>query len=171
MHSLPNPPLSRCQYAAAWIAIVVIGLPTVMMTLIGGEAWPFLDYRMYAAAKPSPVVDWLTLVGRTKSGEAFALDHEPYIVPFALSELLQALEGLDIHGEVDATPARRALEGLLTAYEARRQAGEHNGPELVALDAYHVSWVAQTGAANYATPDTHTLLQSVRLPVVVNAPK
>ena len=80
MNMPPIQPLSRRQRAAAWIAIVVIGLPTVVVTLIGGEVWPFLDYRMYADAKLSPVIDWLTLVGRTEDGEAISLDDERYIV-------------------------------------------------------------------------------------------
>jgi len=41
------------------------------------------------------------------------------------SELLRALDALDIVGETDTAPARRALLGLLAAYKQNRLVGEH----------------------------------------------
>ncbi len=156
--------MSPFQWIAAYLAILAFGVPSVIIALAGGEAWPFLDYRMYAEAKLTPEVDWLDLVGRTEDGRLFRLDDEQYIVPFTYSELLRALYSLDVFGEVDASPARRALMGLLVAYEMQRRAGEHDGPPLRALEVYRVGWMAQPGADNYVTPNFRTLLRSVSLP-------
>lgn len=156
--------MSFAQRAAAYLAILAFGVPSVLIALMGGEIWPFLDYRMYADAKPTSEVEWLALVGRTANDAAFPLDDEPYITPFALSELLRALYNLDILGETDATPARRALRGLLAAYDRSRLAGEHNGPRLVALEVYHVQWNAPPNPSSNREPDAQILLQAVYLP-------
>ena len=156
--------MSPFQWITAYLAILAFGAPSIIIALAGGEAWPFLDYRMYAEAKLTPEVDWLDLLGRTKDGRPFVLDDEQYIVPFAYSELLRALYSLDVSGQGDASPARRALIGLLVAYEMQRRAGEHDGPPLRALEVYRVGWMARPGANNYATPAWRTLLQSVSLP-------
>lgn len=156
--------MSPCQSIAAYLAILAFGAPSIIIALAGGEIWPFLDYRMYAEAQPTPEVDWLELVGRTKDGQAFPLDDEHYIVPFAYSELLRALDALDVADTVAQSPARRALIGLLVAYEMQRRAGEHDGPLLKALEVYRVVWTARPGAGNYARPAWRALLQSVALP-------
>jgi hypothetical protein len=155
--------MSLPQRIAAYLAILAFGAPSVIIALVGGEVWPFLDYRMYAEAKLTPEVDWLELVGRTADGRIFPLDDEQYIVPFTYSELLRALDALDVAGEIDPSPARRALRGLLNAYEMQRRAGEHDGPPLAALEVYQVNWMARPGADNYATPASRTLLQSAAL--------
>ena len=147
--------------------MLAFGLPSVLVALVGGEAWPFLDYRMYADSKPTPEVDWLELVGYGPDGTTLRLDDEAYIVPFAYSELLRSLYALDVLGEVDPTPARRALTGLLDAYETQRYLGEHAGPPLDRMEVYRVRWTAQPGAANFDQPDSRTLLQSVSLPVTI----
>ena len=151
------------QRLAAYAAMLAFGLPSVLVALVGGEAWPYLDYRMYADSQSTPEVDWLELVGRAPDGTALWLDNEAYIVPFAYSELLRSLYALDVLGEVDPTPARRALVGLLDAYETQRRLGEHDGPPLDRVEVYRVRWTAQPGAANFNDPDSRTLLQSVSL--------
>ena len=160
-------PLNRRQRLTAYVAMLAFGLPSVLVALVGGEAWPFLDYRMYADSKPKPEVDWLELVGRTLDGTVLRLDKEAYIVPFAYSELLRSLYSLDVLGELDPTPARRALTGLLDAYETQRRLGEHNGPPLDRIKVYRVRWTALPGAANFDEPDSRTPLQSVSLPTTM----
>ena len=160
-------PMRRRQRLAAYVAMLAFGLPSVLVALVGGEAWPFLDYRMYADSKPTLEVDWLELVGRTLDGTVLRLDKEAYIVPFAYSELLRSLYSLDVLGESDPTPARRALAGLLDAYETQRRLGEHDGPPLDRIEVYRVCWTAQPGAANFNEPDSRTLLQSVSLPATM----
>lgn len=156
--------MSPGQRIAAYLAILAFGVPSLIIALVGGEVWPFLDYRMYAEARLTPAVDWLELVGRTEDGRIFPLDDEQYIVPFAYSELLRALDALDVTRAVDLPLARRALVGLLVAYETQRRAGEHDGPPLKALEVYRVGWIVQPGAGNYTTPAWRTLVQSVALP-------
>ena len=156
--------MSLAQRLYAYLAILAFGVPSVVIALVGGEVWPFLDYRMYAEAKLTPEVDWLDLVGRTADGRSIPLVDERYIVPFTLSELLRALYPLDVLGEVDPTPARRAIGGLLVAYEAQRRAGEHDGPRLIAMEVHRVRWTVQPEASNYVTPDSRALLLSVPLP-------
>ena len=160
-------PLSRRHRLAAYVAMLAFGLPSVLVALAGGEVWPFLDYRMYADSKPTADVDWLELVGRTPDGTGVRMDNEAYIVPFAYSELLRSLYALDVLGESDPTPARRALAGLLNAYETQRRLGEHDGPPLARVEVNRVRWSAQPGAANYDSPDSRTLLQSVSLPATM----
>ena len=156
--------MSLAQRLVAYAAILMFGLPSLLVALLGGEAWPFLDYRMYAEAKFVPEVDWLALRGRTDDGGTFSLDDESYIAPFAYSELLRALYTLDVLNEGSAAaPARRALRGLLAAYEQNRLAGEHDGPRLAALEVYRVRWRAHAGGAYDAMPDSHRLLQTVTL--------
>ena len=159
--------MRRRQRLAAYAAMVVFGAPSVVIAIAGGEAWPFLDYRMYADSKPTAEVDWLELVGRTPDGTALKLDDEAYIVPFAYSELLRSLYSLDVLGEVDANPARRALAGLLKAYESRRRLGFHNGALLDRVEVYRLRWTPEPGAANFSEPDSRTLLQSVALPATL----
>lgn len=155
--------MRRRQRLAAYVAMLVFGLPSALVALAGGEVWPFLDYRMYADGNPTSEVDWLELVGRAPDGTALRLDNEAYIVPFAYSELLRSLYTLDVLGEVDPTPARHALAELLDAYETQRRLGEHDGPPLNRIEVYRVHWTAQPGAANFNEPDSRTLLQSVSL--------
>ena len=155
--------MHRRQRLAAYVAMLAFGLPSLLVALAGGEAWPFLDYRMYADSKPTAEVDWLELVGRTPDGTALSLDNEAYIVPFAYSELLRSLYSLDVLGESDPIAARHALAGLLKAYETQRRLGEHGGPPLERVEVYRVRWTALPGAANYDSPDSRTLLQSVSL--------
>lgn len=157
--------MSFMQRATAYLAMLAFGVPSVLIALIGGEVWPFLDYRMYADAKLTSEVEWLALVGRTANDAVFTLDDEQYITPFAPSELLRSLYNLDILGETDTAPARRALQGLLAAYERGRLAGEHNGPRLVALEVYRLQWHAHLREpSGNRPPDTQTLIQTVRLP-------
>ena len=160
-------PVNRRQRLAAYAAMLAFGLPSVLVALAGGEVWPFLDYRMYADSKPTPEVDWLELTGRTPDGVVLRLDDEAYIVPFAYSELLRSLYALGILDESNPTPIRRALAGLLDAYETQRRFGEHAGPPLDRIEVYRVRWTAQPGAANYDNPDSRILLQSVSLPTVM----
>ena len=156
--------MSRRQRLTAYVAMLVFGLPSVLVAIVGGEVWPFLDYRMYAESKPTAEVDWLELVGRTPDGAAVRLDNEAYIVPFTYSELLRSLYTLDVLGEVDPTPARRALAGLLEAYETHRRFDGLDGPRLNRIEVYRVRWTAQPGAANFDSPDSLTLLLSVSPP-------
>ncbi len=156
--------MRRRQRLAAYAAMLVFGVPSVVIAVVGGEIWPFLDYRMYADNKPTAEVDWLELVGRTREGAVLRLDNEAFIVPFSYSELLRSLYSLDVLGEVDPAPARRALSGLLSAYETQRRLGEHNGPPLERVEVYRLRWTGLPGAANFHKPDSRTLLQSVALP-------
>ena len=163
--------MSLAQRLAAYAAILAFGLPSALVAVLGGEAWPFLDYRMYAEAKRTPEVDWLALFGRTADGVAFPLDDESYITPFAYSELLRALENLALESLAleslknrDATAVRRALQGLFAAYEQNRLASEHDGPRLAALEVYRVRWRARPGGAKDAIPDSQDLLLAVDLP-------
>ena len=156
--------MRRRQRLAAYAAMLVFGVPSVVIAVVGGELWPFLDYRMYADSKPTAEVDWLELVGRTREEAVLRLDNEAFIVPFSYSELLRSLYSLDVLGEVDPAPARRALSGLLSAYETQRRLGEHNGPPLERVEVYRLRWTGLPGAANFHEPDSRTLLQSVALP-------
>ena len=151
--------MRRRQRWAAYVAMLAFGVSSVLVALAGGEAWPFLDYRMYAESKPTAEVDWLELVGRTPDGTALRLDDEAYIVPFAYSELLRSLYALDVLGETDPAPALRALAGLLDAYETQRRLAEHDGPPLDRVEVYRVRWTARPGAANFDEPDSRILLQ------------
>jgi hypothetical protein len=69
------------QRISAHAAALACGVPSVLMALLGGEVWPFLDYRMHAA-KFTPEIDWLARVGRTDNGAPFPLDDKQYIVTF-----------------------------------------------------------------------------------------
>ena len=159
--------MRRRQRLAAYAAMLVFGAPSVVIAVAGGEVWPFLDYRMYADSKPAAEVDWLELVGRTPDGTTLRLDDEAYIVPFVYSELLRSLYSLDVLGELDPAPARRALAGLLMAYESRLRLGFHDGPPLDRVEVYRLRWSPQPGAANFNEPDSRTLLQSVAMPATL----
>lgn len=160
-------PVRRRQRLAAYAAMLAFGLPSVVIAVTGGEVWPFLDYRMYADSKPTAEVDWLEVVGRTTDGAALRLDDEAFIVPFTYSELLRSLYSLDVLGEVDSSPARRALAGLLGAYETQRRLRLHDGPLLDRVEVYRLRWTPRPGAANFSEPDSRTLLQSVAMPAAL----
>jgi hypothetical protein len=154
--------LSQCF--AAYLAMLALGLPTVLIALVGGESWPFLDYRMYAEAKLTSDIDWLELKGRTAEGTEISLHHRSYLMPFDPADFLMALYSLGILGETDLTPARRALREVLTAYEVRRREREHDGPALTALTVYRVRWSAPPAAATRPSPDLRYPLLSVFAP-------
>jgi hypothetical protein len=156
--------MTLSQRFTAYLAMLALGLPTVLIALVGGESWPFLDYRMYAEAKLTPDIDWLEVKGRTTAGEEISLHHESYLTPFDPADFLMALYSLDILGETDPAPARRALREVFNIYEARRREREHNGPALTALTVYRVRWSAPPGVATRPSPDERYPLLSVWAP-------
>jgi hypothetical protein len=54
------------------------------------------------------------------------------------------------------------LRDVLVRYESRRVNGEHDGPPLQAVRAYHLTWALDPQARNVDTPDVKHMLAEVR---------
>jgi len=65
-------------------------------------------------------------------------------------------------------PSRRALtdamlSDVLTRYEQRREAGEHDGPRIIAVRLYRMRWRLDPEARNVDTPDERQPLRAVSI--------
>jgi hypothetical protein len=125
------------------------------------EHWPFSQYPMFNGVWRSPTFTWLRLFGVTHEGQEFPFDGNRYIKPFDQSRLPKAL------GQLLATPdgsttLQRALELLLTRYDALAGEGEHGNPPLTALRLYELTYTIDPAAINVNHPDSRRLIAEVR---------
>jgi hypothetical protein len=117
------------------------------------ELWPFSPYPMFSTVL-GPTVARFWLSGVRADGTEIALRARSAFHPFRLAQLEGALE------RMDPPELAAATRDLLARYEARREAGRHDGPPLAALRIYRVVW--QTDAAAGADPIARELLSEAR---------
>jgi hypothetical protein len=84
------------------------------------------------------------------------LDSNLYLQPFDLSRLPPALKQAAQENTLD-----EAMIDCLTRYEALRRAGRHDGPPLVAMRLYMVTWKLDPSLSNIDRPDRKDLLTEV----------
>ena len=145
-------------------------LSAVFLVLIGGSAydvateqehWPFSPYPMFSGVWHSPTFSWLRLFGVTADGREFALDANQYVAPFDQSRLPKALKQM-LQQPDGVARARVALADCLQRYDELRLEGRHDGPPLVAMRLYDLTWTIDPDAANVDRPDRRRLIAEVR---------
>jgi hypothetical protein len=121
------------------------------------EHWPFSAYPMYSELWLSKTYSTLRLYGVVQRSPLveIQLDKNSYLQPFDISRLNVALGGLQ------ENKLNEALNDCLTRYEALRRAGRHNGPPLVAMRLYKITWTLDPSATNIDLPDRKELLTEV----------
>ena len=125
------------------------------------EHWPFSQYPMFNGVWRSPTFTWLRVFGVTGDGREFPFDANRYVAPFDQSRLPKALGQL-LDSPDGPETLQRALEVLLSRYDALAGEGEHAGPPLAALRLYELTYTIDAAAANVNHPDSRRLLAEVR---------
>jgi hypothetical protein len=125
------------------------------------EHWPFSQYPMFNGVWRSSTFTWLRVFGVTADGRELPFDANRYIAPFDQSRLPKAL------GQLRDRPdgperLQRALDVLLSRYDALGGEGDHAGPPLAALRLYELTYTIDPAAANVNHPDSRRLLAEVR---------
>lgn len=144
--------------------LVVYGLATLilggnLLQLAGDtQHWPFSPYPMFSVLNGRKTVTIYRLYGVVQWSPLveIQLDNNLYLRPFDTSRMSHALE----HAYRNNT-LNKALTNCLTRYEALRRAKRHNGPPLVAMRAYKVTWAAEPSAGNIDRPERRQLLGQV----------
>jgi hypothetical protein len=144
----------------------------VILALIGGsfydiltrqEHWPLSNYPMFSAIHRAPVLRWPRLFGVTEDGREVPLVRHDYLWPLDQSRLPIGLRRTQQMQGGDAR-LRTALADCLRRYEARRNAGDHDGPPLHAVRLYTVTWDLEPYAANLERPRSRVLVAEATLP-------
>lgn len=143
-----------------WIVqatIIGLLLGSIGAIVTGREIWPFSPYPMYAGIQ-SPTTTEHVLVGIVDGGEVPV--PADWITPFdgpRLAAVLARAAGDDPHRR-DAI-----LRAAIDRYEARRAAGEHDGPALRGLRLHALTWTLDV-ATMHAPPDERVLIAEYVLP-------
>lgn len=122
------------------------------------EHWPFSPYPMFSEISVSKTYSALRLYGVVQRSPLIEmqLDSNRYLQPFDNSRLASALDQALQEGRLD-----EEVTDCLTRYEALRRAGRHDGPSLVAMRLYRVTWTLDPSASNIDRPDRRDLLTEV----------
>jgi hypothetical protein len=122
------------------------------------EHWPFSPYPMFSDLMLSRTESTLRLYGVVQRSPLveIQLDNDLYLQPFDNSRLADAMGNALRENRVDT-----ALTDCLTRYEALRRAGRHDGPPLIAMRLYKVTWTLDSSARNLDYPDSKDLLAEI----------
>jgi hypothetical protein len=150
--------MSRPRVLVVYALGVVILGGTLSDRVRETEHWPFSAYPMFSDVSRSKTLSMLRLYGVVQRSPLveIQLDSSAYLQPFDNSRVADAL--------ADALQKNRLDEGVndcLQRYEALRRAGRHDGPPLVAMRLYRVTWTVEDSASNIDRPDRKDLLSEV----------
>lgn len=152
--------LRRFVFVHALLAVLIGGSLYDIRT--GREHWPLSPYAMFSIVAPEPSLRCLRIVGVVADGpeQEIPLLDEPLIRPFDQCRLTSALS------RTFTSPRRRSaiheqLRDCFDRYEARRAAGEHDGPQIQAVRLYEMFWTFDADAANVSAPDSKRLVDTV----------
>jgi hypothetical protein len=122
------------------------------------EHWPFSPYPMYSGLSPDKTLSVPRLYGIVQSSPLIEiqLDNGLYLQPFDNSRLAEALDHARQENRLE-----EAVADCLTRYEALRRAGRHDGPPLVAMRLYRVTWTLDPSPSDLDHPDRKELLTEV----------
>lgn len=149
--------MTRLRYfVATGVILFILGASTYDIVR-DEEHWPFSQYPMFNRATNSRELVRMRLYGVTQDGQEIALIRYRDVFPFDQSRLSKGLGSLG--DRPDASDAFHAvLLNCLGRYERQRLKGWHDGPPLVGLRLYRVSWQLHPQAANVHSPDARELL-------------
>ena len=126
------------------------------------EHWPFAQYSMFSETEMSTKTYSMFRLYGVLDGSPLVelpLDSDLYLQPFDNSRLTPALEHAAKINRLD-----EAVTNCLVRYDALRRARRHNGPPLVAMRLYRVTWTIEPSAENVDQPDHKELWAEVREP-------
>jgi len=122
------------------------------------EHWPYSMFPMYSGTSLSKTFSMLRLYGVVQRSPLIEiqLDKNIYLQPFDNTRVADAL--------AHALEENRLDEGVndcLKRYEALRLTGRHDGPPLIAMRLYRVTWTVNESGSNIDQPDLKVLLSEV----------
>jgi hypothetical protein len=122
------------------------------------EHWPFSQYPMFSEIQQSKTYSMLRLYGVVERSPLIEvpLDSNLYLQPFDNSRLPPALQHALRENRLD-----EGVTDCLTRYETLRRAKRHDGPPLVAMRLYRLTWTLDPSASNVDRPDRKELLTEV----------
>ena len=122
------------------------------------EHWPFSMFPMYSEVDRSNTLSMLRLYGVVQRSPSIEiqLDKNIYLQPFDNTRVADALGNALQKNRVD-----EGVNDCLKRYEALRIAGRHDGPPLVAMRLYRVTWTVNDTGSNIDRPDRKELLSEV----------
>jgi hypothetical protein len=122
------------------------------------EHWPFSPFAMYSRLDLSGTYSTLRLYGVVERSPLIEvqLDSNLYLQPFDLSRLPPALKHAAQENTLD-----EAMIDCLARYEVLRRARRHDGPPLVAMRLYMVTWKLDPSLSNIDRPDRKDLVTEV----------
>ena len=154
----PEVPMSAKRRLVVYgLAAVIFGV-TFLDLALSTDHWPFSRYEMYSELYLPGIVTTTRLygvVGQSPLVE-IQLDSNLYLRPFDTRRMSSALEYAYQNNRLT-----EALMDCLARYEALRRAGRHDGPRLVGMRAYRVTWTEEPSAGNIDQPDRKELLGEV----------
>ncbi len=144
---------------------------TLLAVLIGGslydirtgrEHWPLSPYPMFSIVARDPSLRCLRIVGVIAGGAGQE-------IPLLDSQLIQPFDQCRLTSALSRTftdPQRRSaiheqLRDCFGRYEARRAAGEHDGPPIDGVRLYEMVWTLDADAGNVSAPDSRRLVDTV----------
>jgi hypothetical protein len=162
--SSPIIPLATPRILMIDILMGVILAGSLFNIIMDTEHWPFSNYPMYSVEAKSRSLTTFRLYGVTEkqSLREFPLIQFQYTQPFDNSRLSTAFASIYFYQYPGrARDLHDAVQNCFQRYEARRQAGRHNGPPLQAMRLYQVDWVLDPWARNVDRPDSKQLVVEV----------
>ncbi len=148
---------------ALWVIYGVIGVHVIAM-IAKIDQWPLSYYGMYASIQPARVT-WHVPYGVTQGGREVRLQDDAHWGPLGPSRLSLCLRRFT--QQTDGSGSRRgqanadvncAVGALLAIYETNRRSGVHDGPPLVGLRLYEVTWRLDPQLENLDAPDRRELV-------------
>ena len=132
------------------------------------EHWPFGPYLMFSQANSSQHVGLLRMMGVTDEAapREILLSKDPaYFAPMPVYHIRLAFYRAVWQWSGGQPELLETLSrDYLNRYEARREAGLHQGPRLSGLRLYRYDWTTHPDAGNAAKPDRVTLIYDTQHP-------
>ncbi len=150
---------AQLRFVAINLGLVLLLVGSAFDIVTGREHWPFSPYPMYSRIELDETMSQLRLFGiRASDGTEVILKDENLISPFDNSRLGVALQRIRLDNDSELSTA---VADCLQRYQQARQRGDHEGPELVGIRLYELTWLLDPRADNRSTPDERAMIVEV----------
>ena len=162
MAPAPAPTVVPMKAWRVWLVFALVALLVVGHAIdIYGmrEHWPFSHYPMYARVEKKKRLELLGLFGLLRApgyrGEVWLTDGR-YVPPLNEGRLRVILMAAYRRGTdpKNIEDTRQVMEDYMRAYEARRVAGLHDGPRMLELTLYRMTWRLREDGTHATRPRT-----------------